>query len=193
MPSLARRLTVIAYEDIGLANPDAQVHTVTALEAAQKIGFPEARILIANVVIDLALSPKSNSAYKAMDAALADLRKSGNLPIPRHLRDGHYAGSKELGNAQDYKYPHAYPEKWVKQQYLPDKLRGVNYFQPMKPGNMKELLELIKNESISYLDNTRRINENDCKKNDFSSCNNFQKWYYKNIEIAVVYESTYKC
>ena len=67
--SLARRLTVIAYEDIGLANPDAQVHTVTALEAAQKIGFPEARILIANVVIDLALSPKSNSAYKAMDAA----------------------------------------------------------------------------------------------------------------------------
>ena len=98
LPSLARRLTVIAYEDIGLANPDAQVHTVTALEVAQKVGFPEARILIANVVIDLALSPKSNSAYVAMDAALADLRKSGNLPIPRHLRDGHYAGSKELGN-----------------------------------------------------------------------------------------------
>lgn len=164
LPSLARRLTVIAYEDIGLANPDAQVHTVTALEAAQKIGFPEARILIANVVIDLALSPKSNSAYKAMDAALADLRKSGNLPIPRHLRDGHYAGSKALGNAQDYKYPHAYPEKWVKQQYLPDKLRGVNYFQPNETGKYEELLELIKNESISYLDNTRRINENDCKK-----------------------------
>ena len=74
------------------------------MEAAQKVGFPEARILIANVVVDLALSPKSNSAYMAMDAALADLRKSGNLPIPRHLRDGHYAGSKELGNAQDYKY-----------------------------------------------------------------------------------------
>lgn len=80
------------------------------------------------------------------------------------MRDGHYAGSKELGNAQDYKYPHAYPEKWVKQQYLPDKLRGVNYFQPKKPGNMKELLELIKNGSISYLGNTRGINENDCKK-----------------------------
>ena len=140
LPSLARRLTVIAYEDIGLANPDAQVHTVTALEAAQKIGFPEARILIANVVIDLALSPKSNSAYMAMDAALADLRKSGNLPIPRHLRDGHYAGSKELGNAQDYKYPHAYPEKWVKQQYLPDKLRGVNYFQPNETGKYERAL-----------------------------------------------------
>ena len=140
LPSLARRLTVIAYEDIGLANPDAQVHTVTALEAAQKVGFPEARILIANVVIDLALSPKSNSAYVAMDAALADLRKSGNLPIPRHLRDGHYAGSKDLGNAQDYKYPHAYPEKWVKQQYLPDKLRGVDYFQPNETGKYERAL-----------------------------------------------------
>ena len=110
LPSLARRLTVIAYEDIGLANPDAQVHTVTALEAAQKVGFPEARILIANVVVDLALSPKSNSAYMAM------------------------------GNAQDYKYPHAYPEKWVKQQYLPDKLRGVNYFQPNETGKYERAL-----------------------------------------------------
>ena len=96
--------------------------------------------MIANVVIDLALSPKSNSAYVAMDAALADLRKSGNLPIPRHLRDGHYAGSKELGNAQDYKYPHAYPEKWVKQQYLPDKLRDVNYFQPNETGKYERAL-----------------------------------------------------
>ena len=86
LPSLARRLTVIAYEDNGLANPDAQIHTVTALQAAERIGFPEARILIANIVIDLALSPKSNSAYVAMDKALADLRSSGNLPIPRHLR-----------------------------------------------------------------------------------------------------------
>lgn len=140
LPSLARRLTVIAYEDIGLANPEAQIHTVTALEAAKQIGFPEARILIANVVIDLALSPKSNSAYEAMDKAIADLHKSGNLPIPRHLRDGHYAGSKELGNAQDYKYPHVYPEKWVKQQYLPDKLVGKNYFQPNETGKYERAL-----------------------------------------------------
>lgn len=140
LPSLVRRLTVIAYEDIGLANPDAQVHTVTALEAAQKIGFPEARILIANVVIDLALSPKSNSAYLAMDAALADLRKSGNLSIPRHLRDDHYKGSKELGNAQDYLYPHHYPEKWVKQQYLPDELLGKNYFSANETGKYERAL-----------------------------------------------------
>ena len=140
LPSLARRLTVIAYEDIGLANPDAQIHTVTALDAAQKIGFPEARILIANVIIDLALSPKSNSAYLAIDTALADLRNSGNLPIPRHLRDGHYAGSKELGNAQDYKYPHDYPEKWVNQQYLPDKLVGKNYFNANQTGKYERAL-----------------------------------------------------
>lgn len=140
LPSLARRLTVIAYEDIGLANPDAQIHTVTALDAAQKIGFPEARILIANVVVDLALSPKSNSAYQAMDAAISDLKKSGNLPIPRHLRDGHYSGSKELGNAQNYIYPHAYPEKWVKQQYLPDKLVGRHYFEANETGKYERAL-----------------------------------------------------
>ncbi|AXQ77784.1 replication-associated recombination protein A [Streptococcus chenjunshii] len=152
LPSLARRLTVIAYEDIGLANPDAQIHTVTALEAAQRIGFPEARILIANIVIDLALSPKSNSAYAALEAALADLRTSGNLPIPRHLRDGHYAGSKELGNAKNYLYPHDYPEKWVKQQYLPDKLIGKNYFQPNETGKYERALGSNK-DRIDHLSN----------------------------------------
>lgn len=142
LPSLSRRLTVIAYEDIGLANPDAQVHTVTALEAAQKIGFPEARILIANVVIDLALSPKSNSAYVAMDKALADLDKYGYLPIPKHIRDGHYTGSKTLGNAQGYRYPHAYPEKWVDQQYLPDQLQEADYFSANDTGKYERALGL---------------------------------------------------
>lgn len=145
LPSLARRLTVIAYEDIGLANPDAQIHTVTALEAAQKIGFPEARILIANIVIDLALSPKSNSAYVAMDKALSDLRQNGNLAIPRHLRDGHYAGSKELGNAQDYKYPHNYPGNWVQQEYLPEKIKNADYFTPNENGKYERALGMTKN------------------------------------------------
>ena len=145
LPSLARRLTVIAYEDIGLANPDAQIHTVTALEAAQKIGFPEARILIANIVIDLALSPKSNSAYVAIDKALSDLRQNGNLAIPRHLRDGHYAGSKELGNAQDYKYPHNYPGNWVQQNYLPEKIKNVDYFTPNENGKYDRALGMTKN------------------------------------------------
>ena len=145
LPSLARRLTVIAYEDIGLANPDAQIHTVTALEAAQKTGFPEARILIANIVIDLALSPKSNSAYVAMDKALSDLRQNGNLAIPRHLRGGHYAGSKELGNAQDYKYPHNYPGNWVQQDYLPEKIKYADYFIPNENGKYERALGMTKN------------------------------------------------
>lgn len=145
LPSLARRLTVIAYEDIGLANPDAQIHTVTALEAAQKIGFPEARILIANIVIDLALSPKSNSAIVAIDKALSDLRQNRNLPIPRHLRDGHYAGSKELGNAQDYKYPHNYPGNWVQQDYLPEKIKNADYFTPNENGKYERALGMTKN------------------------------------------------
>lgn len=150
LPSLARRLTVIAYEDIGLANPDAQIHTVTALEAAQRIGFPEARILISNVVIDLALSPKSNSAYMAIDKALADLRSFGNLPIPRHLRDGHYSGSKELGNATGYLYPHDHPNHWVKQDYLPEKLRNRNYFDPIATGKYERALGATK-EKIDQL------------------------------------------
>ena len=150
LPSLARRLTVIAYEDIGLANPDAQIHTVTALQAAERVGFPEARILIANVVIDLALSPKSNSAIMAIDAAISDLRKSGNLPIPRHLRDGHYAGSQELGNAKGYLYPHDYPEKWVKQDYLPEKMKHANYFQPNSTGKYERALGMNK-ERIDHL------------------------------------------
>ena len=145
LPSLARRLTVIAYEDIGLANPDAQIHTMTALEAAQKLGFPEARILIANIVIDLALSPKSNSAYVAIDKALSDLRQNGNLAIPRHLRDGHYAGSKELGNAQDYKYPHNYPGNWVQQNYLPEKIKNADYFTPNENGKYERALGMTKN------------------------------------------------
>ena len=145
LPSLARRLTVIAYEDIGLANPDAQIHTVTALEAAQKLGFPEARILIANIVIDLALSPKSNSAYVAIDKALSDLRQNGNLAIPRHLRDGHYAGSKELGNAKDYKYPHNYPGNWVQQNYLPEKIKNADYFTPNENGKYERALGMTKN------------------------------------------------
>ncbi len=146
---------VIAYEDIGLANPEAQIHTVTALEAAQKIGFPEARIPIANIVIDLALSPKSNSAYLAMDQAIADLKKTGHLPIPRHLRDGHYKGSKELGNAQDYLYPHNFPEKWVDQQYLPDKLRDKQYFSANETGKYERALKLTQ-EKIQALKNRKR-------------------------------------
>lgn len=140
LQSLARRLTVMAYEDIGLANPDAAVHTVLGLQAAEKLGFPEARIPLANIIIDLALSPKSNAAYTAMDEALADLGKYGNLPVPSHLQDGHYAGAKDLGRSVSYMYAHNYPGHWVDQQYLPDKIKKANYFHPDDMGKYERAL-----------------------------------------------------
>ncbi len=144
LQSLARRLTVMAYEDIGLANPDAAVHTVLALQAAERLGFPEARIPLANVIIDLALSPKSNAAYVAIDEALADLGKYGNLPVPAHLQDGHYAGAKDLGRSEGYKYAHSFPDHWVNQQYLPDKLKAADYFRPDDMGKYERALNARK-------------------------------------------------
>lgn len=132
--SICRRLTVIAYEDIGLANPAAVQHAFSAIQAAQAIGFPEARIPLANAVIELCLSPKSNSAISAIDAALADINKS-SLDIPDSLKDGHYAGAKKLGHSVGYIYPHDYANDWVPQQYLPTKLMNHKYFLPK--GNSK--------------------------------------------------------
>ena len=152
LQSLARRLTVMAYEDIGLANPDAAMHTVLALEAAEKLGFPEARIPIANIVIDLALSPKSNAAYTAMDAALSDLGKFGNLPVPAHLQDGHYAGAKKLGRSEGYQYAHSFPNHWVNQQYLPDKLSSADYFQPDDMGKYEKALH----ERLKWINEQRK-------------------------------------
>jgi putative ATPase len=126
---LCRRLLVIAYEDIGLANPAAPEHTVSAVQAAFQLGFPEARIPLANAIVELALSPKSNSAYSAMDAALADVRAGNAGEVPDHLRDAHYKGAAKLGRGVEYKYPHAYPNHWVNQQYLPDKIKNKIYFE----------------------------------------------------------------
>ncbi|GBG96906.1 replication-associated recombination protein A [Lactococcus termiticola] len=144
LQSLTRRLMVMAYEDIGLANPDAALHTVSAIQAAERLGFPEARIPIANIVIDLALSPKSNAAYTAMDTAISDLGKYGNLPIPSHLQDGHYAGAKKLGRSEGYLYAHNYPNHWVDQQYLPDKIKQADYFQPDDTGKYEKALHARK-------------------------------------------------
>lgn len=132
---LARRLTVIAYEDIGLANPGAAQRAITAIQAAQSLGLPEARIPFANAIIELALSPKSNAAYRAIDAALADIRQGKSRDIPPHLKDAHYKGAADLGHDTGYIYPHDYDNDWVPQQYLPDQLQQVTYFQPK--GNSK--------------------------------------------------------
>ncbi|BAD64118.1 replication-associated recombination protein A [Shouchella clausii] len=146
--SIHRRLLVIAYEDISLANPQAGPRTLAAIEASERLGLPEARIPLANAVVELALSPKSNSAYKALDAAIDALRKGGSGEVPRHLKDAHYKGAQQLGRGSDYKYPHDYKDGWVKQQYLPDKIADHRYYEPKQTGKFEQALsEMYKRRS----------------------------------------------
>ena len=141
--SIARRLVVIAYEDIGLASPQAGPRTLAAVEAAERLGFPEARIPLANSVVELCLSPKSNTAYLAIDAALADIRAGHSGDVPDHLKDGHYQGAKELGRSIGYLYPHDFDNGWVEQQYLPNKLLGKQYYKPKKSGKFEQALAAV--------------------------------------------------
>jgi len=140
LPIICRRLMVIAYEDIGLGNPAAAARTVTAVQAAEKLGFPEARIPLASVVIDLCLSPKSNSAITAIDAALADIRQGKAGAVPDHLRDAHYSGAKELKRGIGYQYPHNFENAWVHQQYLPNKIKNASYYKPIDTGKYEQAL-----------------------------------------------------
>lgn len=123
-----------------MANLPAATRTVLAIQAAEKIGFPEARIPLADTVIELCLSPKSNSGISAIDAALSDIRAGNYGDIPDYLKDAHYSGAKELGYGIDYKYPHDYPHDWVKQQYLPNKLKSKQYYHPKQNGRYEESL-----------------------------------------------------
>ncbi|MCJ7841775.1 replication-associated recombination protein A [Lederbergia sp. NSJ-179] len=140
LPSIIRRLLVTAYEDIGLANPQAGPRTLAAIQTAEKIGFPEARIPLANAVIELCLSPKSNSAITAIDKAISDIRAGLSGEVPLHLKDAHYKGANALGRGIDYKYPHNYESGWVKQQYLPDKLKHKEYYEPKRTGKFEQAL-----------------------------------------------------
>lgn len=134
LQSLCRRLLCIAYEDIGLANPTIGPRVVAACDAARELGNPEARLPLSVIVIEMALSPKSNSALLAVDAALNDVEqgKSGNLPL--HLKNTYSFDP----NQTSYKYPHDYPNAWVYQQYLPDPIKDAKYYQP-KPSSKLEL------------------------------------------------------
>jgi len=123
-----RRLLVIASEDIGLAYPMAITIVKACVDSALQLGLPEARIPLAEAVILLCTSPKSNTAICAIDAALADVRAGLAGDIPAFLKDGHYEGAKKLGNATGYKYPHSYPNNYVNQQYLPDNIKDKNYY-----------------------------------------------------------------
>lgn len=127
---VARRLVISAAEDVGLANPNALLLANAAFDAADKVGWPEARIPLAEATVYIANSPKSNSAYLGVDAALAEVRKSGNQPVPLHLRNAPTALMSELGYGDGYVYPHDYPGHFHAQQYLPDALRGTRFWRP---------------------------------------------------------------
>ena len=135
LDSIYRRMSVIAYEDIGLANPSMGPKVQAAISAAELVGLPEARIPLSVVVLELALSPKSNSAYQALDAALNDIRKNNTGNVPEHIRI----------HTTTYKYPHDYPKYWVKQQYLPDNIKDKKYYKP-KRNNYENNLNKINEE-----------------------------------------------
>ena len=140
--AVSRRLLVMAYEDVGLAAPEVGPHVLAATEAAVRLGMPEARIPLANAVIEMCLASKSNSAYKAFDAAVNAINTGNTGDIPLHLRDTHYAGAADLGHV-GYKYPHDSPlgsfGGWVNQQYLPDKVEGSEFYKPVLAGEEVKL------------------------------------------------------
>lgn len=127
--SIVRRFLVIAYEDIGLADPMIGPETLAAVTTAERVGFPEARIPLAQIAVRLALSPKSNVAYKALDQAIAELNGDRDIEIPPHLKDSHYKGAAKLGHGVGYQYPHDYPYGVTQQQYLPDDFQQDRYLQ----------------------------------------------------------------
>lgn len=140
---IARRIVILASEDIGMADPSALQTAVAAAQAVALIGMPEARLTLAQAVIHLATAPKSNSVIAAIDAALADIRQGKTAPVPPHLRDGHYSGAKDLGHAVDYVYPHNDPIGVVPQQYAPDGLQEVDYFTPSNHGREKGMADYL--------------------------------------------------
>lgn len=133
LDSIYRRMSVIAYEDIGLANPSMGPKVDAAINACERLGLPEARIPLASVVVELALSPKSNSAHVALDKALNDIRSGNTGNVPSHIKT----------NSQDYKYPHDYPNAYVKQQYLPDHLKNRKYYQPKTTSKYETMLKEV--------------------------------------------------
>ncbi|MBQ4494661.1 MAG: replication-associated recombination protein A [Selenomonadaceae bacterium] len=139
---IARRIVICAAEDVGNADPQALILANAAAQAAQFVGLPEARIILAQAVTYIAAAPKSNAAYLAIDKALTDTQGD----VPKHLRDTHYKGAKAFGHGVGYKYPHDFPNHFVRQQYLPDKKISARYYEPTTQGaeaKIKQRLESL--------------------------------------------------
>ena len=137
---IARRIVICAAEDVGLADPQALILANAAAQAAHMVGFPEARSILSEAACYVALAPKSNSAYMAIDAAVADVRHKECGQVPDHLKDSHYSGASKLGHGNTYKYAHNYPNGYVKQQYLPTPLVDATYYNGIKRGKEEQLL-----------------------------------------------------
>ena len=138
---VARRIMILASEDIGLADPQALQVATAAAQSVALVGMPEARIILSQAVIYCALAPKSNAAYNAINRAIADVRAGASGQVPVHLRDGHYAGAKQFGHGVGYVYAHNEPGHVAAQQYLPDTLRGTVYYEPTQHGFERTLTE----------------------------------------------------
>lgn len=138
---IARRLVILAAEDIGLANPNALLLANATFDALQKIGWPEGRIILSECAVYLATSPKSNSAYMAINEALEYVEESGNLPVPLHLRNAPTKLMKDLGYGADYHYPHSYPGNFVMQQYMPDKATDKQFWCPQQNAQESKMAE----------------------------------------------------
>lgn len=137
---IARRIVICAAEDVGLADPQALILANAAAQASHMVGFPEARIILSEAACYVALAPKSNSAYLAIDAAIADVRHKDCGQVPDHLKDSHYSGASKLGHGNTYKYAHNYPNGYIKQQYLPAPLMDATYYNGIKRGKEEQLL-----------------------------------------------------
>ena len=127
---IARRIMICASEDVGNADPQALVVAVNASLAVERVGMPEAQIILAQAVAYIATAPKSNRSCEAVFQAMQEVQSTGDLPIPAHLQDAHYKGAAKLGHGTGYKYAHDYPNHYVRQQYLPYELSGREYYQP---------------------------------------------------------------
>ena len=138
---IARRIIICAAEDVGLADPQALVVTNAAAQAAQMVGLPEARIILSEAALYIALAPKSNSAYVGIDRAIQVVRHKEQGEVPMHLRDAHYGGAKQLGHGVGYRYAQDYPNGYVQQQYLPDNLAGEMMYTPLDRGCERALIE----------------------------------------------------
>ena len=141
---IARRIMICASEDVGNADPMALVVAVNACLAVERVGMPEARIILSQAANYVACAPKSNSSYMAVENALKEVERSGSLPIPPYLQDAHYRGHEDLGRGVGYKYAHDFPKHWVDQQYLPDAIKDAKFYEPSDCGRDKETREFLK-------------------------------------------------